>query len=315
MDSFRLPRINITIGLLCFLHITSCKRAQPVNSIVKQENQISDGFSASEAAFRQISESGYLPTDYSANNCYARALYTSIELAIKGIASQAHFVFSKRGQTLSNSSGEKWNFHVASSVRVGNRIKVYDTLIPDRGMISVADWLQTMNVGPEQVHHISIPGFHYVGFYNYTLNGKSTTNPYASVVCGNANNCESFLENPSRSLFIPGEDQSPLTVDEMGKVELFMLMHACGSLVKSIRNLNYSAEEESAKLQLLTERTGTLVRQLIDQNRLRAVFHFGVVSGQDLDNGLFGGSANGVYFPPGIDFQCGIGDDAVPIRL
>ncbi|MGE0172578.1 MAG: protein-glutamine glutaminase family protein [Oligoflexales bacterium] len=69
-------------------------------------------------AYSIVEEIDYLPFEYTADGCYARALYMSMELAAEGIPSSSQFI--KATQGVLNFDGTTWTYHVAPALIVSN---------------------------------------------------------------------------------------------------------------------------------------------------------------------------------------------------
>jgi hypothetical protein len=61
----------------------------------------------------------YLPWGYTADGCYARALYMSMELAIERIPSSSEYIVADDNAVLDPGNGIQWGWHVAPMVKIG----------------------------------------------------------------------------------------------------------------------------------------------------------------------------------------------------
>lgn len=87
-------------------------RASESRAVVSQEE--------ADRAFVIAQGLDYLPWGYTADGCFARALYMSMELAVERIPSSAQYIYATHGGLLMPDSvdGPAWGWHVAPMVKV-----------------------------------------------------------------------------------------------------------------------------------------------------------------------------------------------------
>ncbi|MCA2979859.1 MAG: hypothetical protein INH37_16410 [Myxococcaceae bacterium] len=116
---------------------------------------------------------GYLPFAYTADGCYARALYMSAELASRRVPSSAQYLTGM----LSPGNGVTWGWHVAPMVEVDGAPgrTVLDPSLAPQGPISLEEWVRRSS--PQGGYEL----FWTVGS-TYYLTGFSSPNSQAAPV-------------------------------------------------------------------------------------------------------------------------------------
>jgi hypothetical protein len=71
-----------------------------------------------DRAFKIAEGIDYLPWGYTADGCYARALYMSMELAVERIPSSNQYIYATGDGALMPVNGPTWGWHVAPMVKV-----------------------------------------------------------------------------------------------------------------------------------------------------------------------------------------------------
>lgn len=99
----------------------------------------------------------YLPWGYTADGCYARALYMSMELAAERIPSSAEYVVADTGAVLSPGGGVTWGWHVAPMIKItatGTPLIIDPSLFqaPEQAR-SLDTWVERNNPIPSGAYH------------------------------------------------------------------------------------------------------------------------------------------------------------------
>jgi hypothetical protein len=226
---------------------------------------------------QDLIKENYLPFNYSYDGCYARSLYMSAELATSQIPSSAVFVFAKGAHKLTTQSGNAWDFHVAPYI-VSEKTKQHLVIDPGLGgapALAYESWLKFMNSAPAQVSKVVVPGFYYFGYAKMKWNGVVWTNPYASVVCGNAAKCDlEYMHNLNRDINIVISD-----FKDYPKLKVPFLANACGTMWRFI------GEEPNMSLQQIAEKRERLIRRtkqiLARLGKLKMLSNFNLVPGEN----------------------------------
>ena len=135
MTSF-LPVVSAILGVALF----ACGTPDETEDALASGDAVVTGgtFGRASAIVRGID---YLPFEYQADGCYARALYMGMELAAEGIESNAIFVFAKdKAHELRIPGTDRtWNYHVAPMLQVDRESewKVLDPSLSSEPL----DWL------------------------------------------------------------------------------------------------------------------------------------------------------------------------------
>lgn len=93
-----------------------------------------------DAAVRHLTALPYLPWSYTADGCYARALYYSMLLATKGIPTNHIYAVAQAWTTL----GGEWTWHVAPMVTRdgdGSRLYVLDPVLDGTRALTQLEWV------------------------------------------------------------------------------------------------------------------------------------------------------------------------------
>ena len=135
MTSF-LRVLSAALGVALF----ACGAPEESEEAVASSDAVVTGgtFGRASAIVRGID---YLPFEYKADGCYARALYMGMELAAEGIESNSIFVFAKDDASRLRIPGtsQTWNYHVAPMLQV-DRESEWKVLDPSMSSAPL-DWL------------------------------------------------------------------------------------------------------------------------------------------------------------------------------
>jgi hypothetical protein len=122
----------------------------------------------------------YLPWGYTADGCYARALYMSMELAAERIPSSSQYIVATGGGVLDPGGGTQWSWHVAPMIKItasGTPMIIDPSLFAAPEVAhSLASWVTRNNPTPiNQYATYLIQGSHY-----WKINELVDTTPIGS---------------------------------------------------------------------------------------------------------------------------------------
>jgi hypothetical protein len=137
---------------------SSCKRSQLEDASAAKAwvDQ-----TTADRAYAVLAGVDYLPTSYTRNGCYARALLIAMELADQGIPSSQVYLYG--GVSPDPRSQPEWVFHVAPLLRVRETGK---DLVMDPGFfagpVERAEWQRRFATGTSPLRSVVLPGSFYV---------------------------------------------------------------------------------------------------------------------------------------------------------
>lgn len=111
-------------GLVALLILSSaigaCQTRVEDEPVGSSESRAIVSQAQADRAFEIARGLDYLPWGYTADGCYARALYMSMELAVERIPSSAQYIYATNGALLMPDSvnGPAWSWHVAPMIKV-----------------------------------------------------------------------------------------------------------------------------------------------------------------------------------------------------
>lgn len=119
-----------------------------------------------DEAYKIVAGIDYLPWGYTDDGCYARALYMSMELAIKKIPSSSQYMFATNGGALRPKDGPVWGWHVAPMIKVtatGTPMIIDPSLFAAPEQVRSLDtWIARNNPTPAKDYGLAlIQGSHY----------------------------------------------------------------------------------------------------------------------------------------------------------
>jgi hypothetical protein len=104
----------------------------------------------------------YLPLDFPADGCYARALYYSMELATRKIESNAIYMIPALSGPYPKLGTTSWGYHVAPVIEVARSSAPPVAWVVDpevsRAPLTIERWISSLAVTPEQVDIILLKG-------------------------------------------------------------------------------------------------------------------------------------------------------------
>jgi len=151
----RVLRVALVILPVAGLLTPACKTTQ-------NETSLKDAVVSSETAqtaFRVVeSTRKYLPFEYSADGCFARATYMQMELAAEGVPSRVIYVRAAYSPAFDTWTGgtprlgaDNWSYHVAPVIKVVTGSSTMEVVLdpglePNRrgGAMILEDWLASM---------------------------------------------------------------------------------------------------------------------------------------------------------------------------
>ena len=123
-----------------------------------------------DRAFTVVQGVDYLPFQYKVDGCYARALYMSMELAAKGMESNAVFAFAQNGTALVVGQIQ-WGYHVAPMLEVGPDADHLVHMVIDPALsttpLTEDQWVGDMGFQPDDPNHpymLIVPGSDYAPY-------------------------------------------------------------------------------------------------------------------------------------------------------
>jgi hypothetical protein len=133
-----------------------------------------------DRAYTIVSGIDYLPWHYTADGCYARALYMSMELAIERIPSSSQYIYATNGGSLRPVNGPVWGWHVAPMIKVtatGTPMIIDPSVFSAPEVVRSLDaWVTRNNPTPAEDYGVAlVQGSHY-----WQINQLVDTQPISS---------------------------------------------------------------------------------------------------------------------------------------
>jgi hypothetical protein len=262
--------VKITIAALMALSVLgACKSTMPVASV---KDAIVSSDTARDALKIVEATKGYLPYEYSADGCFARATYMQMELAAAGIPSRVVYVRTQYNPELNTWQDgsprlgpDNWKYHVAPVIKVVDRANggtnsmevVLDPgLAPKKqgGAMIIEDWLAAMT----SKKFVEVPAG--------TISRDFSPPGDAFVVSRAANTSDGPVDHQNvRGQEITAVGQMPaFTVSQV--INGFRRMEEY--LIESAKNGQIDGNEKNKRRKLMRQRTLDLVATLRTQNRI-----------------------------------------------
>lgn len=199
-----------------------------------------DTFGRASAIVRGID---YLPFEYKADGCYARALYMGMELAAAGIESNAIFVFAKdeAHELRIPGTSQTWTYHVAPMLQV-DRESEWKVLDPSMSSAPL-DWLA------------------WIGKMGFRPVDRAF--PYVVTTPGSVYASDELIaqQKEQRREFVD-------TFDEMPPFEVDDVAAACAVMHAYLDVDGRPSNAERARREKLLDRTSELVSRLASRRKL-----------------------------------------------
>ncbi len=237
MTSF-LRVLSAALGVALF----ACGAPDASEEALATSDAVVDGdtFARASAIVRRID---YLPFEYKADGCYARALYMGMELAAEGIESNAIFVFAKDDAHRLRIPGtrQSWDYHVAPMLQV-DRDSEWKVLDPSMSSAPL-DWLA------------------WVGKMGFRPVDRAF--PYVVTTPGSVYASEEIIAQKKEQ-----RRESVDTFDEMPPFQVDDVARACAVMHAYLDVDGRPSSAERARREKLLDRTSVLVSRLASRRKL-----------------------------------------------
>lgn len=100
-----------TLCVSVTLFLAACGQVKAPQS---SETKAIVSLAQADEAFEIVQAIDYIPFNYIVDGCYARSLYMSMELAVKGIPSSSHYIYGY----LQPTDEVSWSYHVAPLLKI-----------------------------------------------------------------------------------------------------------------------------------------------------------------------------------------------------